>query len=241
MSLLEIRKVSRFFGGLAALNGVDLHVEEGEVVGLAGQNGAGKTTLINVIAGIFPPSAGAVLFEGRPIHGLPPNQIARRGLARTFQLARSFSELSVEENVMVGALFGASPAAGVDAAAARARAVLELVDLLDRRAAKPGELTLAARKRLELARALATQPRLLLLDEVVAGLTTVETDEMLGCLRKVRERGVALIIIEHVLEVMLEFADRMYVLDHGEVIGEGTPADVLANAAVIEAFIGLHR
>jgi len=241
VALLDVQNVSRFFGGVAALNGVTVSVGEGEVVGVAGQNGAGKTTLVNVISGAFPPSSGAVLLEGRPIHGLRTHLIARMGVARTFQLPRSFGELSVQENVMVGSLFGAGMRVDTHAAGARAREILELVGLADRCAESPASLTLASRKRLELARALAMEPRLLLLDEVAAGLTAVEVEDLLRCLRTVRAGGVAMIVIDHVLEVLLDFADRMYVLDRGEVIGQGAPADVLSDPAIVAAFIGVRR
>ena len=241
MALLDVQNVSRFFGGVAALNGVTVSVAEGEVVGVAGQNGAGKTTLVNVISGAFPPSSGTVLLEGRPIHGLRPHLIALMGVARTFQLPRSFVELSVQENVMVGSLFGAGMRADTGAAGARAREILELVGLADRRDESPASLTLAGRKRLELARALAMEPRLVLLDEVAAGLTAVEVEDLLGCLRTVRAGGVSMIVIDHVLEVLLDFADRMYVLDGGEVIGHGAPADVLSDPAIVAAFIGVRR
>jgi branched-chain amino acid transport system ATP-binding protein len=241
VTLLEVQRVSRFFGGVAALNGVSITVGAREVVGVAGQNGAGKTTLVNVISGAFPPSSGVVRVGGQPVQGLRSHQIARLGVARTFQIPRSFAELTVEENVMVGALFGARPTADTGAAAARAREILALVGLADRGTESPATLTLAGRKRLELARALAMSPRLVLLDEVAAGLTAVETELLLQCLRTVRESGVAMIVIDHVLEVLLDLADRMYVLDHGEVIGEGTPAAVLSDPAIIAAFIGVRR
>ena len=236
--LLRTRNVSRYFGGIAALMGVDIEARASEVVGLVGQNGAGKTTLLNVISGIYPPTSGGVYFAGKPIHGLMPHQIARRGIARTFQLTRGFGALPVEENVLVGALFGFGATPDIKKARARAWEVLEQVGLDHRRTAKPRELTLADRKRLELARAVAAQPRLLLLDEVAAGLNPTETQTMMRSLRKIRERGTTIIVVEHVLQVILDFADRIYVLDQARVIAEGKPKEVLSDARVVEAFIG---
>jgi ABC-type branched-subunit amino acid transport system ATPase component len=239
--LLETDRLCRSFGGLTALSDVCLSVGEGEIVGLAGQNGAGKTTLINVISGAMPPSSGTIVFGDQPIHGLQAHAIARRGIARTFQLTRCFSELTAEENVMVGGLFGFEHSGDVDRARSRAAEIIAGLGLDDVRHRHPLELTLANRKRLEIARALAAGPRLILLDEVAAGLTPSETDELVDQLQTVLAGAMSVIIIEHVLEVVVRLAARMYVLDQGQVIAEGAPLEVLRDDVVVDRFIGAGR
>jgi branched-chain amino acid transport system ATP-binding protein len=240
-ALLEARGIRKHFGGVQALDGVDLTVRRGEVVGLIGPNGAGKTTMFNVICGL-PPTSGRVRFKGADITGLPPHRICRQGIARTFQLTRPFVEVSVRDNVAAAAIFGR--AGGPRASLAQARGVAD--DLLgrvklDRRAdAAAADLSFAERRRLELARALATEPELLCLDEVMAGLTVEEADdvvEILGGLR--HELTLGLLVIEHVMKVVMTLCDRIVVLNHGTRLAEGTPREVAGHRGVIEAYLGV--
>ena len=234
--LLDVRGISVRFGGLNALSDVSMSVASGEIVGLIGPNGAGKTTFINAVTGAVK-SRGQISFDGRPITGLAPHQVARRGLARTYQIVQPFPEMSARDNVAAGALFsGAEPS--LARARGRADAVLERVGLravADRRA---GELTLAQRKRLEVAKGLASTPRMLLLDEVNAGLNAAEVDEALTLIRSVAREGVAVLLVEHLMRVVSGLCDRVVVLHHGGLIAEGAPADVLADDAVVEAYLG---
>jgi branched-chain amino acid transport system ATP-binding protein len=233
--LLEVVDVRKRFGGVRAVAGVSLEVGAGEIVGLIGPNGAGKTTLFNLIAGALAPDAGDVRLDGRSIRGLRPHEVCRRGLARTYQLVRPFAGLSVLENVRVGALARA-PTRG--AAIERAREVLGLVGL-DALAERPaGGLTLADRKRLELARALATSPRLLLLDEVMAGLTGPETERVIALCRAIHARGIAILLTEHVMRAVMALSHRVVVVNQGEVVASGPPAAIARDPRVIEAYLG---
>ena len=235
MALLEVAAVEKRFGGLQALAGVSLAVAAGEVVGLIGPNGAGKTTLFQLISGFLAPDAGTIRFDGASTTGLRPHSLCRRGLTRTFQLVKPFHGLTVLENVRVGAL-ARTPTFG--AATARAREVLELVGLAPRADLPARALTLAERKRLELARALATGPRLLLLDEVMAGLNRAETAQVVDLCRRVNRGGLAILLIEHVMRAVMTLSHRIVVLSQGRVIASGAPAAVAADRAVIEAYLG---
>jgi branched-chain amino acid transport system ATP-binding protein len=235
VTLLEVRGLTKRFGGLVATDAVSFTLGEGEILGLIGPNGAGKTTLFNAVAGFFPPTSGEILLDGAPIAGLPPERVAALGVARTFQIVRIFKSLTVVENVMVGAMLREK---AVRAAGGIAREILAFTGL-DRRAHDPAALlTVAEQKRLEVARALATRPRLLLLDEVMAGLTPSEVQEAVDLVRRIRARRVACIVVEHVMEGIMPLADRILVLDRGRKIAEGPPAAVAADPAVITAYLG---
>jgi branched-chain amino acid transport system ATP-binding protein len=235
--LLELKNASRRFGGLNAVNDVSLAVEQGEVLGLIGPNGAGKTTLINLITAVHPATSGRVIFDGRDITRLRPYQIARLGLARTFQIVQPFPKMTVLENVAAGALF-AGKADGLRDARQQAAGHLAFTGLADIADKPAATLTLAQRKRLEVAKGLAMKPKLLMLDEVNAGLNPSEIDEALRMIRKVAERGVTIIVIEHLMKVVLSISQRIAVLHHGQLIAEGEPNAVLRDPRVIEAYLG---
>ena len=239
--LLDARGISKNFGGVQALDRVDLAVHRGEVVGLIGPNGAGKTTMFNVICGLAP-TAGRVRFKDGDITGLPPHRICLRGIARTFQLTRPFVELSVRDNVAAAALFGREQGRARRLGEARETAdrVLEWVKLDGRRSAPAKDLSFAERRRLELARALATDPELLCLDEVMAGLTVEEADDLVQILGRLRhELTLSLLVIEHVMKVVMAICDRIVVLNHGSKLAEGTPSEVAGHPQVIEAYLGV--
>jgi branched-chain amino acid transport system ATP-binding protein len=237
MTRLVTRGLTKRFGGLAALDGVDLTLREGEILGVIGPNGAGKTTLFSLIAGSQRPTSGEILLDGRRVSGLPAHRCVRAGIVRTHQIVRPFGNLSVFENVLVAAIHTHRPGSGH--ARDRAGDVLEFVGLADRMTHLPGTLTLAGRKRLELARALATSPRVLLLDEVVAGVNPTEAVAFSTLIRRVRdERGISVVMTEHVMPAVMSLSDRVFVLDHGKQIAEGTPAEVVANPLVIAAYLG---
>ncbi len=238
--ILEVEGVTKRFGGLVALDNVSFNVYEGEILGLIGPNGAGKTTLFNVITGVYKPEAGRVVFKGTDITGWPPHKIARLGIARTHQIVKPFGDLTVLENTMVGALFGRHYGRiGEDEARRIAEEVLEFVGLGDKKDMPARVLNVQEKKRLELARALAEDPELLLLDEVLAGLTPTEVERMLALLRRVREeKGVTIIMIEHVMHAVMNLADRIVVLHFGRKLAEGTPEEVANNPEVIAAYLG---
>jgi branched-chain amino acid transport system ATP-binding protein len=235
-ALLEIANVSKNFSGLRAVEDVTFFVRAGEIAAVIGPNGAGKTTLFNMIAGVLRPDAGAIAFDGKRIDGLTADMVARRGVGRTFQLVRPFPGLTVEDNVIVGALMRRRD---VGAARRHAHDVLARLDLFDKRTQLAAALTLPDRKRLEVARALATDPKLLLLDEVMAGLRPTETDRIVDILLAInRESGITILLIEHVMRAVMALAARILVLHHGAAIAEGAPEAIVREPAVVQSYLG---
>jgi branched-chain amino acid transport system ATP-binding protein len=237
-ALLSLQNVSKRFRGLVAVDGVSFDVPEGVIFAVIGPNGAGKTTTFNMIAGAVAPDSGSITFAGEPITGLSSDVVCRRGVARTFQLVRPFPALSVADNVIVGALLREK---NVGAARERAFTVLRRLDLFDKRNQIASTLTLPDRKRLEVARALATEPKLLLLDEVMAGLRPTETDRMVAILRSInRESGLTILLIEHVMRAVMALASEVLVLDHGVTIASGAPEQVVRDPAVVQSYLGVE-
>jgi branched-chain amino acid transport system ATP-binding protein len=233
--LLEAWDIVKRFGGVRANNGASLYVDQREIVGLLGPNGAGKTTLFNCIAGMYRPEAGRIVFDGEDITGWRADRVCQRGIARTFQIVRALKEMTALENVMVGAFARTSRPR---AARRRALEALEVVALAKQANTLAQHLTLVEKKRLELARALATQPRLLMLDEVMAGLTPAEQQEAVSLLRRLRESGLTILMVEHVMEVVMPISDRIVVLDAGKTIAQGVPRSVVRDEQVIAAYLG---
>ena len=234
-ALLEVRGVTRRFGGLVAVNAVSMTVREGSITALIGPNGAGKTTLFSVIAGYLKPSEGEVWYDASDVTGQPSHKLARRGIARTFQIVQPFAGLTVRENIRVGAYLRHPGREAAIAAAEKVAREVGLESLLDTPA---DTLTVAGRKRLELARALATEPKLLLLDEVLAGLNPSEIRDIIPVIRGLCARGVTILMIEHVMQAVMSLAEYVFVLSEGRLLAEGTPGEVAGNPAVIEAYLG---
>ncbi|WP_306589670.1 ABC transporter ATP-binding protein [Geothrix sp. 21YS21S-4] len=235
MAILEIKNVSKFFGGLAANSNVSFAVEEGTITGLIGPNGAGKTTLFNCITGYYPPSKGEILFDGRRMNGLQPDKVCMLGMVRTWQKVRPLAKLSVVDNVMVGALARTS---SLKTAREMAMEQLKVVRMEHRAAFLAGGLPIGERKKLEVARALATQPKLVLLDEVMGGLNPAESEEIIQLILDIKQRGLTQMVIEHDMKAIMRISDRVVVLTSGEKLTEGSPQDVVSNPEVISAYLG---
>jgi branched-chain amino acid transport system ATP-binding protein len=235
MKILELKSIKKFFGGIKAVEDFSLEVKEGEIVGLIGPNGAGKSTLFNCVAGVFPPTAGEILFRGEKINGQKPWDLCRKGIARTFQIVKPFATKTVLYNVMVGAF--ATTDKTIEAEK-RALEVLRYLRMEDQKDARAGNLTIADRKRLEIARALATRPKLLLLDEVMAGLRPTEVDEMVAIIKRLREGGMTVFVIEHIMRAIMALSDRIAVLHFGTKIAEGSPQNIAHDERVIKAYLG---
>lgn len=239
MPILEVKKLTKYFGGLAAVKDVSFKMEEGMIFGLIGPNGAGKTTLFTMIAGSQKPTSGSIVYRGKQIQGISANRAVKMGICRTHQVVKPFRELSVLDNVMVGVYYGRHHAFGKKAAEKEARRILEFIGL-ERYADLPaGQLSIGNLKRLEIARALATKPELLLLDEICGGLTPSETAKTMELMRQIRkEQGISILYIEHDVKAVMSVCDRILVLNYGEKIAEGTPQEIITNQQVIDAYLG---
>lgn len=234
-NILEISGLTKHFGGLTAVSALDLYIARGEILALIGPNGAGKSTVFNLVAGVYAPSEGSIRFKGKEIHGQKPWDLCRLGLARTFQIVKPFASKTVLYNIMVGAFLHTNSTTRARERAEEVMATLQLDHLRDRPA---GNLTIADRKRLEIGKALATDPELLLLDEVMAGLRPTEVDDMIGIIRGLRDRGVTVFVIEHIMRAVMALSDRVVVIHFGQKIAEGTPQDVTRDENVIKAYLG---
>jgi len=239
MAVLEGKKITKEFGGLTAVSEVDFVLNEGEILGLIGPNGAGKTTIINMISGTYPPTQGQVLFKGTDITGQKPYRIGRMGISRTYQIVKPFPGMTVKENVSVGAMFGAlGKTLNSRQSIERAEEVLEFVGLKEMSNRRADDLNVASRKRLEIAKALAMGPEVILFDEVMAGLNFSEIDKAVELIQKVRDKGISILVIEHVMRAIKGVSDRIFVLHHGAKIADGKPDDVLGDEQVIKAYLG---
>ncbi len=238
MRTLEGQGVTKYFGGLAAVSNVDFHVDRGEIVGLIGPNGAGKTTLFNLTSGALPLSSGEITFKGQKIRGLKPHRVCKMGVSRTFQETKVFGNMPVLQNVLVGAFFGSPNRISAADAAREASQALEFVGLSAMAGNSIQDLTLVSQKRVEVARALATRPELLLLDELMAGLNPAEVSEAMELVAKIRDTGITIFIVEHVMKAIMGICERIMVLHHGEKIAEGTPQEIASNKTVIEIYLG---
>jgi len=238
MPILEGKGVTKYFGGLAAVSNLDFNVEQGEALGLIGPNGAGKTTLFNLISAALVPKSGTIQFKGKNITALKPYKICRMGVARTFQTVKVFANMPVLNNVTLGSYFGISPGLSSSDAAVKASEILEFVGLSEVKATPAKDLTLANQKRLEVARALATNPELLLLDEIMAGLNPAELAQAMELVTRIREKGITIVMIEHVMKAIMSVCQRIMVLHHGAKIAEGTPQEIATSKKVIEVYLG---
>ena len=236
--ILEVKNLLKAFGGLVAIRDLNLAINKGEIVGLIGPNGSGKTTLFNLISGVLKPDKGEISFEGRDITGLKPHRVCQGGIARTFQLTKPFMQMTTLQNVMIGRTHGSEPVRSMRQAEEECERILEFVGLGGKRSSLVATFGLVDRKRVEIARALATKPRLLLLDETMAGLNPSEMEDALRLVKAIGDSGITLIVVEHVMKVILDISSRLMVLNYGEKIAEGTPKEVVRNEKVVEAYLG---
>ena len=234
--MLDVRNISKHFGNLKAVSNVSFNLKEGEIVGLIGPNGAGKTTLISLIDGSLNPSAGSITFLGEDLAGKRPDELARKGMARTFQIVRVFKEMTVYENILVGALFAGN--LSLSQARQKVQEALDFTGMAHLKDKTVREITLPDQKKLQIARALATDPKLLLLDEAMAGLNSKEVEAAIELVGRIRAQGISILVIEHLMKVIMNISDRIIVLHHGELIAEGTPREITSNEAVIAAYFG---
>jgi len=238
MPVLKIEGLFKSFGGLMAIRDVGFDVEEGEIIGLIGPNGSGKTTTLNLLTGFLKPDSGVVTYRGKDITGFPRAKVCQQGIARTFQLIKPFLEFTALQNVMVGRVYGQEPTMSLKVAAKESRQILDRVGLLDKADILAKDLTLMQRKRLELARALATRPQLLLLDELMAGLNHAEAEDAMQLIKQIRDSKITIVIVEHIVKAILGLSDRIIVLNMGEKIAEGSPQEIVHNRQVIDVYLG---
>lgn len=238
MSFLRVAGLNKAFGGLQAIRSIDFDVEQREIIGIIGPNGSGKTTLLNLLTGFLKPDSGTVTFNGENITGLPRYQISQKGIARTFQLCKPFLDFTALQNVEVGRVYGHQPSKNLKTAEEEARIILDQVGLLDKAGILVKDLTVMERKRLELARALATRPSLLLLDELMAGLNQAEADEASELIKRIRDTNITILVVEHIVKAICGLSDRIIVLNMGEKIAEACPDEIIHNPKVIEVYLG---
>jgi branched-chain amino acid transport system ATP-binding protein len=237
--MLSIQRVTKRFAGITAIKDVSFEIEQGEIVGLVGPNGAGKSTLLNIVSGVYLPSSGSVFFDGKDITNLSPDKVCKLGIAKTFQLVHSFPELTALQNVTVGAMFGNSEKLSMTEAIAKASSKLQFVSFpADKSHAPVKNLNVVELKRIQLARALATDPKLLLLDEVTTGLNPRESNDAISLIQKIRESGITILMVEHVMRIIMNVSDKVVVLHHGEKIAEGRPEEIAKNEKVISSYLG---